>query len=156
MRRIHIDVLSPRQLIFGLSLVALFALVIAGFVTRDVLSGKRDEAALQKDAAVVTAAVSEVTSRSRTGDPLEIEVRLPDGRMTHVDVSARPSNSSLQIGSRIEILVQRSDISNNRPTDIPPAEFQVIPNVAPLVGIAMACLVVCGVVRFSRSVRRGV
>lgn len=146
----RVDMRPQRLLMFALVSLAAVALLAAWLVEKRGVAEKADEAVLLKEGVVVTASVIEVTNYGQYGVPLEVEVRLPDGRTAEVDVSE--SDRAVRPGSQLEILVQPSHISNNRPTDVTPSQLERRISVALLRGLALACLVICVLVyRRSRT-----
>jgi len=138
---VRIDLWSPRRVMLVLLLIAVLALAGAGLMARNVTSQRPQEARLQEDGRVVTAAVVEVTNSGQYGVPREVQVRLPDGRLTEVDLTDRSSNAGVRTGSTLRILIDPQDPTTNRPVDAAPLGERWWPNAAPLLAIAAGALV---------------
>lgn len=139
----RIDLWSPRRVMFVYLLVAVLALAGAGLMARDVSAQKPQEARLRQDGQVVTAAVVEVTDRGQYGVVQEVRVRLPDGRLTEIDLTDRPSNDGVRVGSTLRVLIDPRDPTTNRPVDAAPLGERWWPSVTPLVAIAAGALILC-------------
>ncbi|WP_406054521.1 hypothetical protein [Kribbella sp. NBC_00889] len=140
------NVRSLGQLAFALGLLALLALIAASLVMRSALAARDAEAALQRNGVVMTMTVTHVTDTSRTGVPLEAQVRLPDGRTTVVDVSQSAARLDLRSGSKIDVLVQADDISNNRPEDAATSRGQLRAAAGPLIALGIGAAIMCAIV----------
>jgi hypothetical protein len=110
-------------------------------MARNVTEQRPQEARLQEDGQIVTAAVVEVTNRGQYGVPREVRIRLPDGGLTEVDLTDRSSNAGVRTGSTLRILIDPQDPTTTRPVDAAPLGERWWPSAAPLLAVAAGALV---------------
>jgi ribosomal protein S28E/S33 len=143
--------MTARRVAAGFLLIAVGALVGAGFVVRDVRADRPLETRLREDGQVVAATVVEITNSGQYGIAREVRVRLPDGRLTDVDLTDRQSNGAVREGATLHLLVDPADPAINRPSDAAPLGERWWPSASPLIFTAAAALLLTLIV--SRKAR---
>lgn len=137
---------NPRSVwqgLFGAILVALIATGLSIVIAIDLSAEREQEASLATSGVTATVTVVEVTERSRTHDPLEVRVQLPDGRQTLVDLAERPrSNADMEPGARLDVRMLPDDISVNHPADRLNSATSWIANIGPPIGIGIGAVII--------------